>query len=230
MSKNVDDIAFIVQARLNSQRVPQKMIKPFADTNLFGLILDKLLSSNVIPSENIIASVHEQELFDEANLKRNIRTFQRSYESANNDNDIRKIYEWHDKLPHKYVVIISGCNPLLTVDTIDKFVTQFVEQEEENLFAVFEKKTYYWNKEGALITPWPKQATLMNTKIVEPVYEAAHVLYASRMDLIKDERFMGDFEAPGGIKLFKMEELEAFDIDYDWQFEVGELLYEKFKK
>ena len=205
MSKNVDDIAFIVQARLNSQRVPQKMIKPFADTNLFGLILDKLLSSNVIPSENIIASVHEQELFDEANLKRNIRTFQRSYESANNDNDIRKIYEWHDKLPHKYVVIISGCNPLLTVDTIDKFVTQFVEQEEENLFAVFEKKTYYWNKEGALITPWPKQATLMNTKIVEPVYEAAHVLYASRMDLIKDERFMGDFEAPGGIKLFKMD-------------------------
>ena len=230
MSKNIDDIAFIVQARLNSQRVPQKMIKPFADTNLFGLILDKLLSSNVIPSENIIASVHEQELFDEANIKRNIRTFQRSYESANNDNDIRKIYEWHDKLPHKYVIIISGCNPLLTVDTIDKFVTQFVEQEEENLFAVFEKKTYYWSKEGALITPWPKQATLMNTKIVEPVYEAAHVLYASRMDLIKDERFMGDFEAPGGIKLFKMDELEAFDIDEQWQFDTAEVLYEKFKK
>ena len=230
MSKNIDDIAFVVQARLNSQRVPQKMIKPFAGTNLFGLILDKLLSSKVIPSENIIASVHEQELFDEANIKRNIRTFQRSYESANNDNDIRKIYEWHDKLPHKYVVIISGCNPLLTVETIDKFVTQFVEQEEENLFAVFEKKTYYWNKEGALITPWPEGQTLMNTKAVEPVYEAAHVLYASRMDLIKDEKFMGDFQAPGGIKLFEMDELEAFDIDYNWQFEVGELLYEKFKK
>ena len=230
MSKNIDDIAFVVQARLNSQRVPQKMIKPFAGTNLFGLILDKLLSSKVIPSENIIASVHEQELFDEANIKRNIRTFQRSYESANNDNDIRKIYEWHDKLPHKYVVIISGCNPLLTVETIDKFVTQFVEQEEENLFAVFEKKTYYWNKEGALITPWPEGQTLMNTKAVEPVYEAAHVLYASRMDLIKDEKFMGDFEKPGGIKLFQMDELEAFDIDYEWQFQVGELLYEKFKK
>ena len=230
MSKNIDDIAFVVQARLNSQRVPQKMIKPFAGTNLFGLILDKLLSSKVIPSENIIASVHEQELFDEANIKRNIRTFQRSYESANNDNDIRKIYEWHNVLPHKYVVLISGCNPLLTVETIDKFVTQFVEQEEENLFAVFEKKTYYWNKEGALITPWPEGQTLMNTKAVEPVYEAAHVLYASRMDLIKDEKFMGDFEKPGGIKLFQMDELEAFDIDYEWQFQVGELLYEKFKK
>ena len=230
MSKNIDDIAFIVQARLNSQRVPQKMIKPFAGTNLFGLILDKLLDSEVIPSENIIASVHEEELFNEANTIRNIRTFERSYESANNDNDIKKIYEWHNKLPHKYCVLISGCNPLLSVRTIDNFVKQFVEQEEENLFAVFEKKTYYWNKEGALITPWPEDQTIMNTKAVEPVNEAAHTLYASRIDMIEDERFMGDFTAPGGIKLFKMDELEAFDIDYPWQFEIGEMLYEKFKK
>tara|TARA_R110000744_G_C19306220_1_gene556236 strand:+ start:591 stop:1283 length:693 start_codon:yes stop_codon:yes gene_type:complete len=230
MSKNIDDIAFIVQARLNSQRVPQKMIKPFAGTNLFGLVLDKLLQSKIIPSENIIASVYEEELFYEANTKRNIRTFERSYESANNDNDIKKIYEWHNKLSAKYLVLISGCNPLLDISTIDDFVRQFVEQEEENLFAVFEKKTYYWNKEGALITPWPKDQTIMNTKAVEPINEAAHVLYASRMDLIQDEKFMGDFEKPGGIKLFKMDELEAFDIDYPWQFEVGEMLYEKFKK
>jgi len=41
---------------------------------------------------------------------------------------------------------------------------------------------------------------------------------------------MGDFEAPGGIKLFEMDELEAFDIDYEWQFETAELLYDKFNK
>ena len=159
--KNVDDIAFIVQARLNSERVPYKMLKPFAGTNLFGLVLDKLLTSEEIPSENIRASVYEAELF------------------------------------------------------------------HENLFAVVEKKQYYWNKEGALITPWPEGQTIMNTKAVTPTYEAAHVLYASRMDLIKDERFMGDFEKPGGIKLFTMPELEAFDIDYQWQFDAAEAIYEK---
>jgi CMP-N-acetylneuraminic acid synthetase len=228
--KNVNDIAFIVQARLNSQRVPRKMIKPFAGTNLFGIILDKLLTSDVIPSENIIASVYEEELFHEANTKRNIRTFERSYESANNDNDLRKIYEWHDKLPHKYVVLISGCNPLLSVSTIDSFVNAYVNQEEDNLFAVMEKKQYYWNKEGSLVTPWPADQTIMNTKAVEPTYEAAHVLYASPMDIIKDYRFMGDFEKEGGIKLFTMPELEAFDIDEPWQFEVAEVLYEKFNR
>src|SRR5210317_1509103 len=142
--KDFNDIAFIVQARLNSQRVPNKMLRPFADKNLFGIVLDKLLSSNVIPSDQIYASVYEEELFFEANTKRNIRTFQRSYESANNDSDITKIFEWHDKLPFKYVIIISACNPLLKVETIDAFVRQFMEQEEDNLFGVIEKKQYYW--------------------------------------------------------------------------------------
>jgi len=223
--KDFDDIVFIVQARLNSQRVPNKMLRPFADKNLFGIVLDKLLSSNVIPSDQIYASVYEEELFFEANTKRNIRTFQRSYESANNDSDITKIFEWHDKLPFKYVIIISACNPLLKVETIDAFVRQFMEQEEDNLFGVIEKKQYYWNKEGIMVTPWPEGQTLMNTKAVEPTYEAAHVLYASPMDLIKEHKYMGDFSKPGGIKLFKIDELEAFDIDYEWQFTTAELLY-----
>lgn len=216
---------FIVQARLNSQRVPNKMLRPFADKNLFGIVLDKLLSSTIIPSDQIYASVYEEELFYEANIKRNIRTFQRSYESANNDSDITKIFEWHDKLPFKYVVIISACNPLLKIETIDSFVKQFIDQKEDNLFGVIEKKQYYWNKEGVMITPWPKGQTLMNTKAVEPTYEAAHVLYASPMSLIKEHKYMGDFSKPGGIKLFKMNELESFDIDYEWQFTTAELLY-----
>ena len=225
MISKLDNTVFIVQARLNSQRVPNKMLRHFADSNLFGIVLDKLLSSSIIPSDQIYASVYEEELFYEANIKRNIRTFQRSFESANNDSDITKIFEWHDKLPYKYVVIISGCNPLLKVETIDSFVKKFIEQEEDNLFAVIEKKQYYWNKEGIMVTPWPEGQTLLNTKAVEPTYEAAHVLYASPMDLIKDYKYMGDFTEPGGIKLCPMPELEAFDIDYEWQFKVAETLY-----
>jgi len=225
--KNIDDIAFIVQARLNSQRVPQKMIRPFAGSNLFGIILDKLLDSNIIPSENIIASVHEEELFFEANTKRNIRTYQRSYESANNDNNLKKIYEWHEKLPHKYVILISGCNPLLSTKTIDGFVNTFIHQKEENLFAVIEKKQYYWNKDGKMINDWLEGETIMNTKVVEPTFEAAHCLYASRMDTIKNNKFMVDYSKENLI-LYTIPELEAFDIDYEWQFKIAQTLYKQF--
>lgn len=224
MSK-LDETLFIVQSRLNSERVPGKMLKPFAGTTLFGLTLDKLLTSKIIPSDQIYASVHEGELVEEASIKRNIRTFYRSFESANNDSDIKKIFEWYDKLPYKYVIIISACNPLLKIETIDKFVETFINQKEENLFGVINKKQYYWNSQGALTTNWPAGQTLMNTKAVESTYEAAHVLYASRMDLIGENKFMGDYSKAGGIKLFEVDELETFDIDYEWQFKVAELLY-----
>ena len=225
--KPLDSIAIVVQARLNSQRVPQKMIRPFAGTTLFDIVLDKVKEALPSKQDNIWASVYEPELVDIAKSKA-VNIFNRSRVSANNDNSLQTIYEWHDKLPsnYKYVMLISGCNPLLEPKTIRDFYNKFNIQEEENLFAVMEKKQYYWNKEGSLVTPWPEGQTIMNTKAVEPTYEAAHVMYASRLDLIRQDKFMGDFQAPGGIKLFEMPELEAFDIDYEWQFKIAEKLYE----
>ena len=222
--KSISDIVFIIQARLNSERVPQKMIRPFGDSNLFDIAIKKLLKSKVLPKENIYVSVYENTLKDIAK-DHGVNIYERSKESANNDNSLQKIYEWHDKLPFKYVIKLNACSPLLKTETIDKFLKTFLNQEEENLFGVIEQKDYFWDSKGKLITPWPSDQTLMNTKAVEPTYKGAHVLYASRMDLISQNKFMGDFQKEGGIKLFPMNELECFDIDYEWQFKVGELLY-----
>ena len=66
---------------------------------------------------------------------------------------------------------------------------------------------------------------IMNTKFVEPIYEAAHCLYASRLDIIKDGNWM-DTNYPPKPRLFLVDEFETFDIDYEWQFKLGEKLYE----
>ena len=205
------------------------MIKPFLDTTLMELGIQKVLDSKIIPEENFYVSVHEEELKDIAKNK-GVQIFERSYESANEENTVSGMYEWSDKLSYKYVVLISACVPLLKTETIDKFVEKYMNSNSDGLFGVIGKKQYYWNEEGDMITNWPEGTTIMNTKVVETTYEAAHCLYASRMDTIKDEIWMGD--APftkGNPELFEMDELEVFDIDYPWQFEVGEILYEKFK-
>ena len=219
--KNIHDICIIVQARLGSQRVPNKMILPFNNSTLVDLIFDKFKSSKIIPHNNIYFSVYEPELKNIAKL-RGYNIFHRSKESANEDNSLQLIYEWYNKLPYEYVVLISACNPLLKIETIDNFIKKFIKSNKEGAFAVFEKKTYYWDKEGNPSTDW-KGATIMNTKVVEPLYEAAHCLYASRMDIIKDGYWM-DTKSPPSPELFVMEELEAFDIDYKWQFKLAEKL------
>jgi len=225
--KDIKDIVFIVQARLNSQRVPNKMLRPFAGSSLFKIGLHKLKKCSSIPIQNIYASVYEQELKDIA-LEEGLNVFHRNYESANNDNSLQKIYEWHNVLPFKYVIKLNVCSPLLKISTLEKFVDTFLIQESESLFSVIPFKDYFWSQQGELITPWPADQTIMNTKAVDITYKGGHVLYASRIDLISRNMFMGDFQKKGDITLFPMEELEAFDIDYEWQFQVGEHLYKEF--
>lgn len=222
--KKVEDVCVVVQARLGSQRVPGKMLRPFAGSTLTDILLDKLKFSQIIPKENIFFSAYEQELKDVAH-KHGIQVYDRSEKSANSEGDpLSEIYEWHDKLPFKYVVLISACNPLLKLQTIDDFFHKYLISDNDGQFAVFEKKQYYWSTEEKPITDW-QGSPIMNTKFIKPIYEAAHCLYASRLDVIKDGCWMGDTSPPEP-KLFVMDELEAFDIDHEWQFKIGEQLYE----
>jgi hypothetical protein len=50
-------------------------------------------------------------------------------------------------------------------------------------------------------------------------------LYAGKMSNIGKGIWMGDFSKKGDIELVPMSEEECFDIDYQWQFDLGENLY-----
>ena len=223
--KNIDHICVIVQARLGSERIPNKMLKSFAGTTLFENIIN-IIQNTKLAKNNFYVSVFEQELKDIANNK-NIKIFHRSKKSAESEGiDIKEIYEWWDKLPFTYVILVNGCNPFLKPETIDKFILQYINSNNDGMFGVINKKNYFWNKNGNLLTPWPN-TEVMNTKRVGDTYEAAHCLYASRLDTIGKGNWMGDLN---DIVLYPMDNFEVFDIDYQWQFDMSEEMYKKLKK
>jgi CMP-N-acetylneuraminic acid synthetase len=223
--KKLTDVAFVIQARLGSQRVPRKMIKSFAGTTLMDIAIQKMKSSTFIPYDQFYVSAYEQELKDICK-KYNANVFSRSKESADSEGTpMSLMYEWWNKLPHKYCILINACAPFLNIETIEEFTRAYLKTESDGLFGVIEKKNYFWNENSSLITPWPKGQAVMNTKFVGKTNEAAHCLYAGRMDLIGQGIWMGDFSIDGDIELFPMQEREVLDIDYDWEFEMCELLY-----
>jgi len=231
--KKAEEVAVVVQARLSSERCPRKMIRPFADSTLTEVMTKKILSSKVIPKNNFYLSVYDPEL-KEIGHRLGANVFNRSEASALWDggpkSHIKDMYEWHNKIPFKYVVLVSACTPLLEVATIDNFFSAYLETKSDGLFAVVEKKNYFWNKEGALISRWPATEPAMNTKAVEATYEAAHCLYAGRMDKISQGIWMGDFQKPGDIELFPISENEIYDVDYEWQFPIVESIYKTVNK
>ena len=220
--KKTSEIAVLVQARLSSQRIPQKMIRSFAGTTLTDIMLEKVKKSKVIPRENFYLSVYEPELVQIGN-NHEVNIFHRSKKSANSEGTpMTEMYEWWDKLPFKYCILLNACAPFLSVKIIDDFFIEYKKSDSDGMFAVIEKKNYFWNKDKELITSLTED--VMNTKTVEVTYEAAHCLYAGRMDKIGKGIWMGNFNMPGEIELFSIPEKEAFDIDYEWQFDLAEKL------
>jgi len=218
-AKHLEDVCFIVQARLGSMRCPRKMLRDFCGTTLTDIVLDKVLASSLVPREQFYFAVGEPELAAKA-TSRGLQVFWRSEGSVSAEADIQAIYEWHDKLPYRWWVMINGCQPFLRVETIDAFVRAFLADETSSgSFGVLRRKDYYWNADHELVTPWPTGQTILNTKAVEATFQAAHSLYAGKMSDIAKDQHMGSFRGPGDPKLFELaDELEVWDIDFEWEW------------
>ncbi len=223
--KKINDICVIIQARLGSQRVPKKMIKPIGDSCLFDISLKNIKKCKSFPEDNFYVSVWEPELKSIAQ-EHNVNVFNRSENSAKSEGTpMTAMYEWWDKLPYKYCILVSACAPFLESETIDQFVEYYKKCDSDGLFGVIKKKNYFWNSEKEILTPLTE--SVMNTKTVNSTFEAAHCLYAGRLDKIGQEIWMGDFRTPGDIELFEVPERESFDVDYQWQFDMVKNILEK---
>lgn len=229
--KKLEEIAFIVQARLNSARLPNKVIKEFADgKSLFELALEKLCNIDTINPKQIYASVGEDKLINIAK-KYPSNIYKRSENSFLYEDKLTGIFEWHNKLPSKfkYYFIINTCSPLLTEQTILSFLDHYLNSPHKGLFAVLEKNTLGWDCNLDMINQQNNLSTL-NTKQANTIYLPAHLLYAGEISKIKDNIHMGTFNKKNDPELYIIkDEIECWDIDYEWQFKLAQQLYKNRK-
>lgn len=225
--KKIKETLFVIQSRTQSTRVQNKMLRPFAGSCLFEIAIKKILQSSIIPKDNFYLSIMDDELIEIAK-KYNVNYFIRSEESTQEPVTLPKVLEWYDKLPFKHYVHINACNPLLKIETIDKFIEQFINSDCRGQFGVFEKKTFLFSSKGKMLNKFhgdDKHLATLETKFTETCYEAAHSLYAGAMKDIGSDIYMGTFKEKGDPSFFIIDEKECFDIDWPWQFELAEKLY-----
>lgn len=223
--KHITDTCFIIYARLRSERMPFKMLEPFAGTSLIDIALNKILQCPQVIRPNFYLCVHEPELIAKGK-QYGVNVFERSRESAEEDSRLPVLMEWWDKLPFTYCVAISAAAPCLRVRTIGSFIDTFRKSDAEGMVSVRPQKTYHWNEAMELVTPWPEGQDLMNTKAVETTYEVVGALFAGRLDTIGEGKWMGSFQQPGDPALFPLPYSdEALDIDTPMDFQISEAYY-----
>lgn len=222
------DFFIFTQARLASQRLPNKMVRDFSGRSLWDIACEKL-HNLPYPKEMKWVSIYDQELKDIA-ARYDISIYERSYESANNDKDVSVIWEICGQLKFDRYVMFNPCLPLLSEETIIEFIEKF-KNCDNSLFGVKVLKDYLWNKGGTLIHPYGTK--MFNSKEFDEfpsrqLYMAAHCLYAGKCSDIMNGIQLGDFSI-NNPELYPINnKIELFDVDDIEDFEIAEAVYEKF--
>ena len=227
----VDKVCLITSARLNSQRLPNKMLKPFDDSTLFDICLAKMSNIHYIDK---YAIVYEPELIEAASKYPEINTFIRSKESAEADGPVSLIWDWALDpvfMEYTHFIYINSCLPCLSQKSIIRFINSFSASVFDNMFAVKKIKDYIWNDCGELIYPdYP--VTMMNTKDpnLKEIFIAAHCLYGGTLEGVRNNLQLGNFTKDNPALYTIDSKFELLDVDDEEDFRIAEGVYKHYAK
>jgi len=203
-------------ARTSSSRCKEKMIRPFGNSSLSDIFLEKL----AIVGDNVFFGGYEP-IFKEKCEYHNVPFIQRSYESANIDEPASKIYEILNDQPYEYFLLVNACLPFLKVKSILSFL-ELCTIDDKPKFAVFKKNNFYTDRDGKPYNFSNKLSTI-NTKNVKQVNEFAHVFYFFKKSYFVENGWYWDWKDLSYIEI--NESLETFDIDTEEQFMMAEAIW-----
>lgn len=216
----------VVNARLKSERVPRKMLAPFAGSCLLEIALKKLLACDFLDQNQLYLGAYDEKIKD-IGRKLGVQIYNRTYESTLEPVTMDVIYKYLWDIDTEYVLEINPCNPLLNSETINRALHVFFEKEYKSLFSVVKRQNFYFNQDSSLMNRFignEKYLPTLETKLIEPVYEAAHCIYIWKAERVKKEGLRWNLTKNDPF-LFEIPPDEAFDIDWPWQFNLAENFY-----
>lgn len=222
----MEKITCMVNARLASERVPQKMIRPFAGSCLLEIALKKLQQCEFLDRDRLYLGAYDEEI-KEVGRKLGVRIYNRSYESTLEPVTMDVIYKYLWDIDAESVLEINACNPMLEAETISKALKIFIENDYQSLFSVVKRRNFFFDENSKMVNKFlgdEKYLPTLETKLVAPLYEAAHCIYIWRAERVKRESIRWSL-TKNDPYLFEISPEEAFDIDYPWQFELAEEAY-----
>lgn len=211
------DIGVFSLGRTQSQRCPNKMLRPFAGTTLTDIVLEKLARAG----RYAFFAALEDEFRAKCDRHR-VDFIPRDLRSARIDEPIREILGFLEEVACEHLLLVSGCLPFLRSETIQGFLDECVAGGCRPAFSVIRRQNYFMGMDRRPLNFDPGVPTI-NTKTVQPVYEFAHALYFfNRRFFLQHGRYWdwGEvrlIEIPGG--------LELLDIDTEEDFRMAEALW-----
>jgi len=222
-------IIAMIPARLGSKRIPKKNIRYMGDKPLIQYPID--LALNETRFESVWINTESKEL-GEIIQRLGASFHQRPAELANDTATNREFtYEFLDKHPCDYVIMVNPTSPLLRQETVRKFLNYVEENDFDTILSVVaEKEESFFRGEPVNFS----LETKINSQLLEPVERLCWALTAWKRDAFIKLQDQGENPVFGGkMGRFHIPKDESCDLDTqeDWNIAEGMLLarQEKFE-
>lgn len=215
-------IIAMIPARLGSKRIPKKNIRYMGDKALIQYPIDLALRSGAF--ESVWVNTESKEL-GKVIQTMGAQFHERPKELAGDTATNREFtYEFLEKHPCDYVVMVNTTSPLLRQETLDKFMEYVKENDFDTVLSVVSEKeeTFYQDK--------PLNFSLqekVNSQLLEPVEKIVWAMTAWKRKTFMRLQEEGKNPVFGGkIGKFAIPKDESCDLDTeeDWRIAEGILL------
>lgn len=216
-------IAIILQARLNSQRCKNKMLRSFANSSLFEIQLDKMSKLSQKCDHNFYCAVGEEPFYKVLKNYKTIKIIHRNRKSVNAD-AIEDVFNYLKDVTEETICFINACAPLLNHETLSEALQKYNELKLTSLTTVLEKKTWYFDDTHKPIN----DNSACNTKVLSAFFECTHNFHIFKKKYFtENKKYWGNKE--NDPYLFNVNLLESLDIDTEEEFMQVEKIYSSIK-
>ena len=211
------DVAIFSFGRTDSQRCPNKMLRPLAGTTLTDILLKKFARCH----QPTFFAGYEPEFRSLCN-NHGVRFVQRDERSATIDEPIVEILSFLQPLEFTHFLCVNASLPFLELDTITSFLDDCIANNSRPAFSVIRKANHLMSLDRHPLN-FDITAHTINTKTVKPVLEFAHALYFFSKEYLFREGTYWDWNT---VRLIELpSKLQTVDVDTEEDFRIAEALW-----
>ncbi len=213
-------ICIVIAGRLQSERLPSKLLLPIEDTNLWEIACEKL--SSLQDSGYMVRTLCNDDWLKSISSRWNLTNIDRSEESCLIDYPLNKVFGDIKDIDAAYIMWVNPCLPFLKTSTIWSAIERFLVSEYEYGESVIPFNSWLYN--GNTLCS-PLDLDKMSTKHIKELYQPAHAFRIFPKKAFLEEGKMSEEE----VGMYPIDLDEAIDVDTKEDYNYVRFLYNERK-
>ena len=214
-------ISVVINARLGSTRVPEKLVRPFAGTSLIEIALGKM--NKMAFFDHRYLAVAETELMDLGRKFSNVEILMRDVQAVQKGvNPLPVTFSHYQRVPSDYIFVFNPCLPCIKIETIKNAFDYFQETNHNSYTAVIPTGEWIFDAEGNVLTNSDPRNVTTNKNTT--FFKGCHAFHIINKTFFRDKQILWTF-GRNDPHLVQIPDGEAVDVDTPMEFELAEKMY-----